>query len=74
MILNSSEGTVLGCLERIIQSNDIVEVRCCAKVTQNLGKTLQEELEDARSYTTGVIVKARDHMALQIFRYIQSAI
>ena len=61
MILNSSEGTVLGCLERIIQSNDIVEVRYCVKVTQNLGKMLQEELEDARSYTTGVIVKARHH-------------
>ena len=59
--LNFSQGTALRCLERIVQSNDIMEARCRVKSAQNKGKTLREELEDARSCTAGVIVKAKHH-------------
>ena len=59
--LNFSQGTALRCLERIVQSNDTMEARCRIKAAQDKGKTLHEELEDARSCTAGVIVKARHH-------------
>ena len=49
------------CLEQIVQLNDVMEARNLVKAAQKRGKTLQEELADARLCTTGVIVKAKHH-------------
>ena len=49
------------CIEKIVQSNDIMEARTHSKANQERGKTLREELEDAHSCTAGVIVKAKHH-------------
>ena len=59
--LNFSEGTALRCLEQIVQSNDIMVARSRMKAAQVRGKTLRQELEEARSCTAGVIVKAKHH-------------
>jgi len=59
--LNFSEGTALRCLEQIIQSNDIMEACNRTKASQERGKTLRDELADARLCTAGVIVKSKHH-------------
>ena len=59
--LNFSEGTALRCLDQIVCSNDIMEARNQIRAAQEVGKTLRQELEDARGCTAGVIVRAKEH-------------
>ena len=69
--LNFSEGTALRCLDQIVRLNDIMEVcnQICA--TQEVGKTLRQELEDARGCTAGVIVRAKEQrLGLTIKNFI----
>ena len=46
--LNFSEGTALRCLDQIVRSNDIMEARNRIRASQEVGKTLRQELEDAQ--------------------------
>lgn len=73
--LNFSCGTAMRCLDKIVQSNDIMEARNRNRDNQERGKTLKEELESARAATAGVIVRAKEHrLGWTFFTHIQDNI
>ena len=72
--LNFTQGTALRCLDTIVQSNEIMETRNCIWSAQIRGKTLREELEAARGFTSGVVVKAKEHrLRLTVFDYVRES-
>ena len=73
--LDFSRGTAMRCLDKIVQSNDIMEARNRNRDNQERGKTLKEELESARAATAGVIVRAKEHrLGWTVFTHIQDNI
>ena len=70
--LNFSRGTAMRCLDKIVQSNDIMEARNRNRENQERGKLLKEELESARAATAGVIVRVKEHrLGWTVFTHIQ---